>query len=200
MKRLLFPVALLAILSLPLAAQEQPSREPMGQRVKESAGVTEHGAGEVLWGWANFLILAVGLGYVIKKNVGPYFAKRSLEIRKGIVEAEAAQAESDARVAEVDRRLAHLHDEIAALHQSARQEAEAEAERSRREAAAEMAKIQSHVAEEIAAAAKSARLELRRYSAELALSLAGQKIAARLTPETQDHLVMTFVAGMASRV
>jgi len=100
-------------------------------------------------------------------------------------------------VAAVDRRLASLQAEIEALRRSAQEEAEADAQRVRREAAAEMAKIQSHLAEEIAAAGKSATLELRRYSAELALGLAEQKIAARLSPEMQDRLVGGFLADMA---
>jgi F-type H+-transporting ATPase subunit b len=137
------------------------------------------------------------LGYVIKKNAGPYFAQRSVEIRKGMAEAEAARAASDAKVADVDRRLANLAAEIEALRSSAKQEAEADAQRVQREAAAEMAKVQSHIAEEIASATKSATLELRRYSAELALGLAEQKIAARLSPEMQNRLVGRFVTTMA---
>jgi F-type H+-transporting ATPase subunit b len=194
MKRLvLLAFASLVLVNLPVSAQQH---ETVAQKAKESTGVTEHGSSELFWGWANFLLLAGGLGYVVKKNAGPYFAQRSLEIRKGMVEAEAARAESDAKVAEVDRRLANLQAEIEALRGNARQEAEADAERVRREAAAEMDKVQQHLTEEIASAGKSARLDLRRYSAELALGLAEQKIAARLTPETQDRLVRTFVAGM----
>jgi F-type H+-transporting ATPase subunit b len=194
MKRFaLIALLLLAFLKLPTPAQE---RETEAEKVRESQGVTEHGP-NVFWGWANFLLLAGGLGYVIKKNAGPYFAQRSLEIRKGMADAEAERAASDAKVAEVDRRLANLQTEIEALRRGAQQEAEADAEHVRREAAAEMAKIQSHLAEEIAAASKSATLELRRHSAELALALAEQKIAARMTPQTQDRLVRTFVASMA---
>jgi F-type H+-transporting ATPase subunit b len=186
-------LVLLLFVKLPTRAQQH---EGESQKVQESPGETEPGP-SVFWGWANFLVLAGGLGYLIKKNAGPYFAKRSLEIRKGMVEAEAERAASDAKVAEVDRRLANLQAEIEALRRSAKEEAEADAQRVRREAAAEMAKIQSHVAEEIASAAKSATLELRRYSAELALGLAEQKIAARLSPEMQDRLVGGFVADMA---
>jgi F-type H+-transporting ATPase subunit b len=141
--------------------------------------------------------LAGGLGYLIKKNAGPYFAQRSVEIRKGMAEAEVARAASDAKVAEIDQRLARLQTEIEAMRRGAQQEAEAEAERSRREAAAEMAKIEAHLSDEVAAATKSATLELRRYSADLALGLAEQKIAARMSPETQDRLVGTFVATLA---
>ncbi len=188
---------LFLLLFATLPARTQPQPESAAQRAAESTGITEHGP-DVFWGWLNFLLLAGGLGYVIKKNAGPYFAKRSLEIRKGMVDAEAERAASDAKVAEVDRRLANLQADIEALRAGAQQEAEADAQRVRREAAAEMAKIQSHLAGEIASAAKSATLELRRYSAELALALAEQKLAARMSPEMQDGLVGGFVAAMAS--
>jgi F-type H+-transporting ATPase subunit b len=193
MKRL----ALMAMVFLLFARVPARAQESEAQKVKESTGVTEHGSSEMIWGWANFLLLAGGLGYVIKKNAGPYFARRSQEIRKGMVEAEAARAESEAKVAAVDRRLANLGAEIETLRSNAQKEAEAEAERVQREAAAEMTKIQGHLAEEIASASKAARLELRRYAAELALGLASQKIAARLSPETQARLVRTFVSAMA---
>jgi F-type H+-transporting ATPase subunit b len=194
MKRLACLFLLAIFVKWPAAAQQHESE---AQKVAESTGVTEHGP-DVIWGWANFVLLVGGLGYLVKKNAGPYFAQRSVEIRKGMADADAARAASDAKVAEVDRRLASLETEIAAMRSNAQKEAEADAERTRREAAAELAKIQSHLAEEIAAAAKSATLELRRYSAELALGLAEQKIAARMSPETQDRLVRTFVATMAN--
>ena len=149
-----------------------------------------------VWGWLNFALLAGGLGYVIRKNAGPYFATRSREIRKGMIEAEEARTEAEAKVAEVDQRLASLEAEIEALRRDARQEAEAEAERIQREAAGEMAKIQMRLAEEIAAAGKGARLELRRHAAEVALGLAEQKILARMSPEIQDRLVKSFVTHL----
>jgi F-type H+-transporting ATPase subunit b len=173
--------------------------------VKLPARAEEHEGGakggkepSIFWEWANFALLAGGLGYVIQKHAGPYFAQRSQEIRKGMAEADAARAASDAKVAEVDRRLANLETEIEALRRNAQQEAEADAQRVRREAAAELAKVQLHLGEEIASATKSATLELRRYSAELALGLAETKIAARLSPEMQNRLVGRFVATMAN--
>lgn len=193
MKRLA-SVALGLLVGLPAFAQQEA--ESVARKVAESRGVTEHGAGEVLWAWANFLLLAGGLAYIIKKNAGPYFAKRSLEIRKGMIEADEARAEADAKVAEVERRLERLQADIESLRREARQEGEAEERRMRREGVAEMAKVQQHLMDEISSAGKAARLELRRYSAELALGLAEQKIAARMSPETQDRLVKSFVAHM----
>lgn len=191
MKRLVFAASVLLLcLQLPMAAQ---TPEGEGKKAEESGTSNS----TLFWEWANFALLAGGLGYITKKNVGPYFAQRSQAIRKGMIEAEAVRAEADAKIADVDRRLANLKSEIEALKRNAQQEADAEAQRVRREADAEMAKIQTHLADEIASASKAARLELRRYAAELALSLAEQKIAARMTPQVQDRLVGTFVATMA---
>ena len=44
-----------------------------------------------------------------------------------------------------------------------------------------------------------ARLELKRYSAELAVHLAGEKIQARMTPASQDALVRDFVKDLDGR-
>lgn len=187
--KLLAGLLVLLCLNLPMAAQT-----PEGEGKK--GGESGPSGNMLIWEWANFALLAAGLGYITKKNVGPYFAKRSQAIRKGMIEAEAVRAESDAKVADVDRRLANLQSEIEALRRNAQQEGDAEAQRVRREADAEMAKIQTHLVDEIASASKAARLELRRYAAELALGLAEKKIAARLTPEVQDRLVGTFVAAM----
>ena len=112
-------LVLMLFVKFPAPAQE---RETEAEKVKEAQGVTEKGP-NVFWGWINFALLAGGLGYVIKKNAGPYFAQRSLEIRKGMADAEAARAASDAKVAEVDRRLANLQAEIEALRHGAQQEA-----------------------------------------------------------------------------
>jgi F-type H+-transporting ATPase subunit b len=185
MKRLLIAASMLfAFSALPVFAQQNEAEAK--QEVEPNA----------IWSWLNFAILAGGLGYMVKKNAGPYFAQRSLEIRKGMLEADEARAEADAKVADVDRRLAALPGEIEKLKREAKSEAEAEAERVRRDALQEIAKIQSHLAEEIASAGKAARLELRRYSASLAIDLAERKIAARMSPAIQDQLVAAFAAHL----
>jgi F-type H+-transporting ATPase subunit b len=192
MKRLVLCAGLL-FAALPVVAQEH---ETEAKRLAETRGVTEHG-NLLVWGWINFILLAGGLGYLVKKNAGPYFAQRSQQIRKGMMDADRARAEADAKVADVDRRLANLATEIENLRREAHEQARTEAHRMRLESAAEMAKIQTRTVEEIAAAGKAARLDLRRYSASLALSLAETKITARLSPQVQDNLVNGFVAHLA---
>lgn len=148
------------------------------------------------WKWANFLILAGALGWVLAKHGGPFFQSRSEQIRKEIREAEARRSEADARSAEIDRRLANLDTEIESLRETARGQAAAEGERIRAASAAQIAAVQAQAEHEIAAAAKAARQELKGYSAHLAVSLARQRIGERMGPETQDGLVQSFAEGL----
>lgn len=161
----------------------------------------EHGAGETggsleWWKWANFALLAGGLGWLAKKNAGPFFEARSREIRRQLVEAEEARAEADRRTLEVEARLANLGAEIEALRKEALAEQQAEMERSRDEAAAEIAKLQAMAQQEIAAAGKHARLELKRYAAKLALEAAQVRIGERMTPAVERTLVDSFVRDL----
>ncbi len=163
-------------------------------------GKKEGGEGEggdvSMWKWANFLVLAGGLGYLIGKNAPPFFASRSKQIRKDMEEADEERRVAEAKSAEVDRRLANLDAEIAALRSESQKEAQAETERLTQHTAAEIAKIQAHAEQEIAAAGKAARTDLKRHAAELAVGLAEQKIRARMTPDAQDALVRGFVRDL----
>jgi F-type H+-transporting ATPase subunit b len=155
----------------------------------------EHGGMEA-WKWANFAILAGALGYMIKKNAGPFFSARTQQIKKDMLESQEARRQAEARAAEVDRRLAALESEIAALKAESQMEANNETERLARQTTAEMAKIQAHAEQEIVSAGKAARTELKRYSAELAVALAEQRLRARMTPDTQEALVRGFVRDL----
>ena len=186
----IFVIGLAAVPAVCLAAEEKTESK------KETSGEGEGGL--KTWEWANFLVLAGGLGYLAGKNAGPAFAARSRKIRKDMVEAEEVRKDAEAKVADVDRRLANLEGEIASLRTEAQQESDAERARYSQQIAGEIAKIQVHAEQEIASAGKAARMELKHYSAELAVGLAGQKIRARMNPDTQDALVRGFVRDLDS--
>lgn len=151
-----------------------------------------------VWEWANFVVLAGGLGYLAVKMGGPYFAARSQGIRKGIADAEKLKAEADQRVAAVNAKMASLESEIQSIRETIRAEGARERERLQREGAAELARIASHVEQEFESMGKAARNALRKYSAELALNLAEQKIRSRMTPDVQDELARSFVQRLAN--
>ena len=96
------------------------------------------------WKWANFLILAGGIAYMVKKHAGPFYAARSQKIHQDMTESEAIRKDAEARAAAVDQRLAHLDADIAALRQESQEEADAQSKRATEHMAAELAKVEAH--------------------------------------------------------
>jgi len=177
----------------PVRAQEHEGGEKKAGVEKEEGFAEKH---ELELKWANFLILAGLLGYFVGKNAGPFFAARSAGIRKDMEDSLRQRQEAEARAADVDRRLANLEQDIAALRAQSEAEGQAETERIAKLTEAEIAKIHARAEQEIASAGKAARMALRRYSAELAMGLAEQKVRARMTPATEDALVQGFVSNL----
>jgi len=190
MKRSLRVLLILCFAALVPGAFAQEPEKPSG---KPESFAERH---ELELKWANFLILAGALGYLIGKHGGPFFAERSGSIRKDMVESQQQRETAEAQAADVDRRLANLEKEIAALRGESQAEEQAENQRMAQHTATEIAKIQAHAEREIASAGKAARMELKRYSAQLAVELAEGKIRARMTPQTQDALVRGFVRDL----
>jgi F0F1-type ATP synthase membrane subunit b/b' len=145
---------------------------------------------------ANFVILVAGLGWMIAKNAAPFFDARLKKIRQDIVQGEKARHEAERQAAEVDQRLANLDKEIADLRDESQRELENELERMRQKTAVDRERIRVHAEQEIAAAGKTARAELKRYAAELAIGLAEHKIRARMNAATQDALIGGFVENL----
>jgi F0F1-type ATP synthase membrane subunit b/b' len=163
---------------------------------KEGHAAADEEGGLEIWKWANFLVLTGGLGYLIGKNAGPFFAARSAAIRKDMEESLHQRGEAEAKAAEVDRRLAALESDIAALRAESQRELAIGAERVGRQTAGQLAKIQAQAEQDIASAGKYARADLKRYAAYLAIGLAEQKVRARMTGGAQDALVESFVRDL----
>jgi len=186
MKRAAFLILLAGLAIAPAAT---------AQEKKPAAGGSGEG-GLKAWEWVNFLILAAGLGYVAGKQGGPFFAARAKKIHGDIAEAAQLRKQAEERAAEAERRLAGLESVIAGLREEAEKNARADAERIARETAVEAGKIQAQAEQEIAAAAKAARAELKLHAAEMAVDLAERLIRARMTPAAQDEMVREFVRNL----
>jgi F-type H+-transporting ATPase subunit b len=152
------------------------------------------------WKWVNFLILAAGLGYLIRKHAPAFFQQRSQEIQQGISEATKTKQEAEARAAAIERRLAGLESEIRSLRASAHEEIAAEGGRISRETMHHLQRIQAQSAQEIELMSRAASAELRKYSAELALDLAQQRIRSRMTQDTQNSLADKFLQDLRYQV
>jgi F-type H+-transporting ATPase subunit b len=180
---------LLALASLAGVAVAQEQAEATAEHHQE-AGPSE------LWKWANFALLAAGLGFLIAKNLPPLFRSRTAEIQKGISEAQQLKREAEQRAAEMDARLRALGGDIEKFRAQAQAEMQQESERIRQATAAEVQKIEEHSTHEIEAAGKAARRQLKEYAAELALDLAEQRIRTRLDPATNARVVDNFVGDL----
>ena len=146
----------------------------------------------MLWRVVNFLILGGLLGWLIRKHAGPFFTARSRSIVKDIADSRQKLADSEVRAQAIQDRLARLGQDIDELKAKAQAEMAAEHDRVERETEARVAKVFVLAEQEIAAAAKAARTELKAYTAQLAVELAARKIAAQITPDTQRALLGTF--------
>ena len=146
--------------------------------------------------WANFAILAVGLGYLINKNLPPFFRSRTAEIQQGITEAQQIKRDAEARVAQVEARLQKLGDDIDQFRKQSREEMQQEGERIRQETTKQLSHLEHQGQQEIESAGKLARRELKEYAAKLALDLAEQRVRERLNRGTETALVDGFIQDL----
>jgi F0F1-type ATP synthase membrane subunit b/b' len=175
---------------------QDPSEVPVPQVQHEA----ESGDPWIWWKWVNFLILVGGLGYMASKFAPPMFRARSEEIQQALADAAKVNKDAEAQAANIEQRLNNLQMEIDNLRQNARAEAVAEGERIREETERHLTRIQEQSVQEIALMTRAARHELRKYSADLAVSLASQRIRSRMTPEIEQNLVDGFVVDLRSRM
>jgi F-type H+-transporting ATPase subunit b len=159
-------------------------------KAQESGGVPEVNIG---WKWANFVILVAGLGYLLAKTLPPLFKSRTEEIQKGIAEARAIKQDADKRAAVIAARTATLEADIERFRIEAKAEMQQEGERIRRETAAQIARLEHQAEQDIEMTGKLARRELKSYAAKLSLDLAEQRVRERLDPATEQGLVDAFI-------
>ncbi|HEY1756632.1 MAG TPA: ATP synthase F0 subunit B [Bryobacteraceae bacterium] len=179
MKRLILPFLLASVICF---AQEAPGAES-----------SEPG---MIWKVVNFAILAAFLGYLLVKNLPPFFISRTASIQKEITEAQKLKKESEERAAAILKRVSTLAADIEAFRVQAHSEMEREGQRIRDEAVIHIQKLNTQAQSEIESAGKTARRELRAYAADLALDLAGQRIRTRLDAGTEAGLVDRFVGDL----
>lgn len=139
----------------------------------------------------NFVIVGVVLVVFLKSPMANFFRERTVGIRKSMEEARRSSEEASRRLSEIEARLAKLDAETAEMRAAADREAGKEEEAARTAAEEAKTKIVHGAQQEIAAAARLARGELKSYAAELAVSLAEKKI--QVNAATDRALVQEFV-------
>jgi len=161
---------------------------------REEEGTAQaHGT---LFRWINFVLLAGGLFFLLRKPLAEFFAQRSASIRKSLEEARTALEASQAQLQAVEDKLRHFEEEMAEFKAAAAREMAVEAEHLRQTTAQEAEKHVDYVRAQLEMATKAAKLELNLYAAQKAVELAEQMIRQRLDEAGHRRLVHQFMARL----
>jgi len=139
---------------------------------------------------ANFLLLAIGIGWFAAKLLPKMLRDRTTTIQKNLSDARTATDEARARLSGVEERLGKLDGDIAAMRAHAEQDAVAAEQRIKSVVEDEKKKILAAAEQEIASASNHAQKQLQRYAAELAIEQAAHRLV--VSAETDRLLVQGF--------
>jgi F-type H+-transporting ATPase subunit b len=187
----------------PAAAEKKPEADENDQ-YRHSATVVKLGSmmgmnaeqASTAFTISNLIILLIGVGYLIMKNLPKSFRSRSANIKKQIVDARSATEEAKARLNSVEDRLSRLDDQIAGMRTQAEAEGAKEEQRMKAAIEDEKARILAAASLEIQSATGSARREIQKYAAELAIEQAARKLV--VSADTDRQLVATFAERLVA--
>jgi F-type H+-transporting ATPase subunit b len=144
---------------------------------------------------ANFVVLAVLVGWFLAKTLPKTFRDRNTSIQKQLVDARTATEDANARLGSVEDRLSKLDSQIAAMRAQAEKDSALDEQRIAASVEEEKQKILAAAEQEIAAATALAQRQLQQYAAELAIEQAAHKLV--VTAETDRLLVQSFAQRLA---
>jgi F-type H+-transporting ATPase subunit b len=145
---------------------------------------------------ANFVVLALLVGWFLLKALPKMFRARNEAIQKHLTDARRATEEASTRMGGVEARLAKLDEQIAALKAQAEKDAALEEQRIKASVEEEKRKILAAAEQEISVATEQARRQIQRYAADLAIEQAARKLV--ITPEADRVLVQDFARRLAT--
>jgi F-type H+-transporting ATPase subunit b len=137
----------------------------------------------------NFIVLFGGLAYLLRKPIGSFLEKRSQDIQCTLKETEASRKEAEQKLQEVKAHLAGLEEEIEKMRKEAGVEGQKERERTLQLAQKEAEKIKYFTRQEIEMLTRAGIQELKEFTAELAASLAEERIRKKMTLEDHSQLI-----------
>jgi len=174
------------------AAGEENAQFKQSASVKWLARVTGLPLGAAYWVFIslNFAIVALFIGMLLRSKLPGFVRTRGEAIRASLEEARRASTEARARLTDIETRLGRIDADIAEMRSVAEREAANEEERARTAAEAEKGRILASAEQEIDAAARLARRELKVYAASLAVELAERRI--QVDASTDRALVRKF--------
>ena len=138
----------------------------------------------------NFVLLALGVAWLVVKFLPKAIRDRNTTIQKSLVDARTATEEARERLSGVEERLGKLDGEIAAMRVLAEQDSAKAAQRIKATVEDEKVRILAAAEQEITVATSHAQKQLQQYAAGLAIEHAAHKLV--VSAETDRLLVQGF--------
>jgi F-type H+-transporting ATPase subunit b len=143
----------------------------------------------------NFAIVAAAITWFWRSKMPAAFRSRTDSILKSMEVAQQASEDATRRLKDVESRLARLDSEIAQMRSAAEAAAREEELRIRQAVEEDKKRIVESAEQEIDAASRAARAQLKNFAAELAVGLAEKQI--RIDAATDHALVRGFGKQLA---
>jgi F-type H+-transporting ATPase subunit b len=175
----LLGVVLLAAVTLPALANEEGG----GHEPAKFLGLPRW-----VWLWANLLLFLGILGYFIVPGVRQFLESRSKEIADNLERARTQQEEARRMKQDLSSQIEALHREMDDLVKRTEADAEREREEILAQAERERERLLQQTQKEIELRTGLARKELQRYAAELAATLARERIERETGPDQLERL------------
>jgi F-type H+-transporting ATPase subunit b len=156
----------------------------------------EHAIRDTIARLLNFGILVGALVYFLKSPIAAYLSSRDAQIRQDLVAAAELRAAAAAELTEIDRRMQALPAELEALKTQGAEDVRAEKARMAQAAVIERQRLLEQTRREIDMRLRIARRQLFELAAQLAVTVARDRIARNITPEDQLRLVDRYTSQL----
>ena len=170
--------------------------QPVEHAPAEEAHGSEHAIRDTIARLLNFAILVGALVYFLKAPISSYLSGRSAQIRQDLVAAAELRRTATAQLEQIQQKLSALPAELAALKTRGEEDVQAEKARIAQAAAAERERLVEQTRREIDMRLRLARRELTEYAAQLAVSVAQDRITRTITPDDQLRLVDRYATQL----
>ncbi|OFW09163.1 MAG: hypothetical protein A3H96_23145 [Acidobacteria bacterium RIFCSPLOWO2_02_FULL_67_36] len=194
--RCLAVVAVLSMAALPPVAFAAPSSGSQAEHQAAAKEDAPEGIVSTIAKVFNFAVLAGVLVYFLKTPIVTYLASRSTEIRQDLVAAAELGEQARAQLKQIDERMKELPAELDTLRARGAEDMRAEAARIAQAASAERERLLEQTRREIETRLRIARRELTAHAADLAVTVAEQRIRRTITPDDQIRLVDRYAAEL----
>ncbi len=137
----------------------------------------------------NFVLLFGGLVYLLRNPLRGFLEGRTRSLDHALKQANDTRVEAEKKHREMEKRLRNVGRETEEIREEAETEGKTVQERILNEARAEAERLKLLSRREIEMLTQAGIREIKRYAAELATSLARQRIQSKIKEEDQSLLI-----------